>query len=93
MLSREISQHETVYLLSCQLPEPRRRILGTEEDDHSVPICTINAAPPLNSSPCNPAVLDFNEFSRHLGSLLKATVQRLTLTRSSEMPNREMENA
>ena len=49
--------------------------LGTEENDYSVPICTINTAPPLNSSPYNPAVFDFNELLQHLRSLLKATVQ------------------
>ena len=52
-----------------------KKELGAEENDYSVPICIVNTAPPLNSSPCNPAVFDFNEFLQHLRSLLKTTVQ------------------
>ena len=50
-------------------------ISSLKENDYSVPISTVNTAPPLNSSPCNPAVFDFNEFLQYLRSLLKATVQ------------------
>lgn len=61
----------------CCLPASwaQKKKLGTEENDYSVPICTINTAPPLNASPYNPAVFDFNELLQHLRSLLKATVQ------------------
>lgn len=50
----------------------------------SVTVCTIKTAPPFNSPPCNPAVLNFNELLQHL---------ILSQSHSSETDSSQFRNA